>query len=173
MKNFPIKTPDGKEYWISRACAVVAILFAKIDDNLFVLANKRGKGTPDFQGCWNCPCGYLDYDEDVFEAAAREVNEETGIVVKPEELSIVSVNSNPKENRQNVTIRLAAILPADVVNQKFNLDHMEEDEVEDVGWINVNFINNYQWAFGHETLIKKVLDKLNGAPEWQTKNTPI
>ena len=61
MKNFKITAvEDGKEYWISRSVAVSVFLFVKDKDKLYVLANKRGPGAADFQGLWNCPCGYLD-----------------------------------------------------------------------------------------------------------------
>ena len=50
MKNFPVQV-NGKEYWISRAMAVVGLVFCIDNGELFILAGKRGKGTPDFQGC--------------------------------------------------------------------------------------------------------------------------
>ena len=78
MNNFPV-IKDGKEYWVARNVAVVCFVFAPINGEWCVLANQRGKGTPDFQGLWNAPCGYLDYNETTKEAAKREVYEETGI----------------------------------------------------------------------------------------------
>jgi 8-oxo-dGTP pyrophosphatase MutT (NUDIX family) len=80
MNNFPI-TKDGKVYWVARNVAVACFVFAPINGEWCVLANQRGKGTPDFQGLWNCPCGYLDYNETTKEAAKREVYEETGIKI--------------------------------------------------------------------------------------------
>ena len=62
MNNFPV-IKDGKEYWISRSIAVACFVYKIVNDEIYVLANKRGSGTPDFQGYWYCPCGYLDYDE--------------------------------------------------------------------------------------------------------------
>lgn len=65
MKNFQVTSKeDNQKYWISRSCAVAMFLFSRDKfGNLCVLANKRGTGTPDFQGYWNCPCGYIDFDE--------------------------------------------------------------------------------------------------------------
>ena len=79
MKNFPIEH-EGKIYWISRAIGVAGYIFC-YDDELKILANKRGSGTPDFQGYWNCPCGYLDFDETTAQACSREIKEETGLEV--------------------------------------------------------------------------------------------
>ena len=49
MKNFQVTSKeDGKQYWISRSCAVSAFIFV-INSNreVFVLANKRGPGAAD------------------------------------------------------------------------------------------------------------------------------
>ena len=42
---------------------------------------KRGPGSSR-SGLWSIPAGYMDYGEDVREAGAREVLEETGLVVQ-------------------------------------------------------------------------------------------
>ena len=41
-----------------------------------------GKRSGSYKGLWCIPCGYVEYDEDVFDAAAREFKEETGLDVK-------------------------------------------------------------------------------------------
>jgi hypothetical protein len=52
MKNFQVTSKeDNQKYWISRSCAVAMFLFSRDKfGNLCILANKRGTGTPDFQG---------------------------------------------------------------------------------------------------------------------------
>ena len=77
MKNFEIEH-EGKKYWISRSMATVVYVFAFIGEEVYVLANKRGPGLPTNVGKWNCPSGYLDFDETLEECAVREVFEETG-----------------------------------------------------------------------------------------------
>ncbi len=47
-------------------------------ENEHLLLIKRGKGATK-PGLWAIPAGYVDYGEDVREAAARELHEETGL----------------------------------------------------------------------------------------------
>lgn len=153
MKNFPVKV-DDKEYWISRSVAVAAFVFAKDKDEDFcILANKRGSGTPDFQGYWNCPCGYLDYNETGEQGAAREVLEETGVNVS-DNLIFFGVDDDPRSNKQNVTLQYYTFVDIQpFVERKGG----EDNEVSAVKWVKINTIDNYPWAFEHDHIIKKVL----------------
>ena len=150
MKNFPI-IKNGKEYWISRSVSVVRFVFANVDNELCVLANKRGSGTPDYQGYWNCPCGYLDWDETLVQAVQREVKEECGIDINL--LRMVGIDSDPKSNKQNVSVHYYAFYTGDLTLSIG--EGGEENETEDMKWIPVDEVKNYQWAFNHGHLIKK------------------
>ena len=52
-KGIPVKDDNGKDLviWQSRSVAISTIVLAKEDYQWFLLANKRGKDTPDYQGC--------------------------------------------------------------------------------------------------------------------------
>lgn len=156
MKNFPIEY-DGKTYWISRAVAVVGYIFTFDNGKLLVLANKRGKGTPNYQGYWNCPCGYLEFDETTREACVREIAEETNLTVSPKSLMLDSIQDDPTEDsNQNVTFRywdFNAWYSALTIYAK----GAEPDEVEDVEWIPVEELDNYQFAFNQEKTIKRIV----------------
>lgn len=152
LHNFPVKLND-KTYWISRSVAVAGFIFKKLGDDWFVLANKRGKGCPDFQGYWNCPCGYLEYDRTCIEQMVAECIEECGFKSNKDKWKFVGYNDSPDENKQNVTMRYVYICDND---EDFNLALKkggEKNEVDDVRWINLNKLNSYQFAFGHKQLI--------------------
>lgn len=158
MKNFEVTSlEDGKRYWVSRSVAVSTFLFIRDVGEIYVLANKRGKGSADFQGLWNCPCGYLDFDETGEEAAVREVREETGYILESKELILDKVITCPRQNHQNVTLRY--ICEKDISEIKI-LDGDfggEEEEVEEVKLINIKNIDEYEWAFGHKEIIKEIV----------------
>lgn len=158
MKNFPVNH-NGREYWISRSIAVVVKLIARDNKgDFFVLAVKRGEGTPDpeFVGTWCLPCGYLDFDETLKEAAARELFEETGIKFSPEFFHLTFVNDNPlADKRQNVTFRfeLHTDIPVERLCEELTDKNSEKDEVSQIMFINTKDVNNYKWAFNHDRII--------------------
>lgn len=173
MKNFPFKTinPDtGEEqtFWYSRSMAAALFVFAPNfvrkwynpltwfrKQKWFVLANKRGPGCPDFIGCWCCPCGYLDYDETLKEAAIRECKEETGVIIPIDKVKFAEINDDPKDsNRQNVTARFYTSLNSIVSTS--NSDN-EEEETSDIQWIPIKELNNYDWAFNHDRILTHIL----------------
>lgn len=157
MKNFCI-TYNDKTFWISRSVAVAGFIFTVDNGKLLVLANKRGKGCPDFQGYWNCPCGYLDFDETTKEACCREIAEETNLTVNPKYLKLFSVNDDPKDsNSQNITFRYWDFSRTLYKGQTIYAKGAEPDEVEDVAWIPVEELSKYEFAFGQKEIIKEIV----------------
>ena len=160
MKNFSIDLPEtGETVWISRSVTVVGFIFVRLGqtDTLYVLANKRGKGTPNCQGLWNCPGGFLDYDERVCEGAAREILEETGVKVDPDSLILYNINDKPgTSTKQNVTFRYYKFMENQVYLPSLTFEYSEKDEVEEIRWISMNDLNKYEWAFGHKAIIEEI-----------------
>ena len=160
MNNFPV-IKDGKEYWVARNVAVVCFVFAPINGEWCVLANQRGKGTPDFQGLWNAPCGYLDYDETTKEAARREVYEETGIRLK--HAKFWSFEDSPSSNLQNVTFRYYSIITnpqPNTISVSTEGRGGEADEVGAISWIPISKIGDFEWAFEHNLRITELVKEL-------------
>ena len=143
MKNFPVEK-DGKTYWVSRSVAAVAYVFS-FDKNgkMCVLANKRGPGLPNNVGKWNCPSGFLDYGETIRQCAAREVFEETGVHINEDDLKLYAVDDNPNRSNQVVLFRYYA--KADH-SAKLTNENCEPNEVEEVRWIPLDEIGDYDWT---------------------------
>ena len=154
MKNFPINK-DGKEYWVSRSVAVAVSLYSFIDDKLCILANKRGKGLPNHVGQWNVVSGYLDFDETLLEACAREVFEETGLDIGDVHLYQRDIEDDPSRENQVILFRYTGFVFGDNVLQITNAN-AEKDEVEEVKWIPVGDIDDYEWT--SETHKNKIIE---------------
>jgi ADP-ribose pyrophosphatase YjhB (NUDIX family) len=58
-------------------------------------------------GKWNPPSGFLERDETLEEAAARETFEETGVIVPPEDLHLYTVTSLSKISEIYICFRAA------------------------------------------------------------------
>lgn len=167
-KNWCYKITDpnhpkcGTTLWSGRYTAVTGIVLRYIYNptfnrrDLYVLANLRGPGTPDYQGYWNMPCGFLERNESGEQGVAREIFEECGFEILPGEFDLYGVETDPiKSNNGNVTIRYISI---DEVSElpilKYTNINGEDGEVESVKWIHIDDIDDYKWAFGHNELIK-------------------
>ena len=163
MKNFPVIDKNTeREYWISRSIAVVVFVFAKdVFGEAYILAEQRGKGTPDpeYVGKYCVPCGYLDFDETCAQAAQRELIEETGLNFPVKDFKLVSINDIPEsDKRQNITFRyvINSNVPVEDLRKLFTTKNSEKDEVESIKFIKLSNINNYEWAFNHQELIKEI-----------------
>ena len=152
----------GQEFWYSRACAATHFVFCKNTEGKWcILANKRGIGTPDFQGFWNASCGYLDFNESGEQCAQRETYEETGLFVPLEEIKFWNVNTHPSANKQNVTLRYVSVLhDKNCDTFKMATDNSEENEVAEIKWIPIDEVENYGWAFNHKEIILSVFNKI-------------
>ena len=162
MKNwsYTIKEGEhaGKILWSGRYCAVTGIvIYNNLDTDIdYILATKRGKGTPDYQGYWCMPCGFLEADESGKQGVVREIFEETGIKYDPEKFWLWDVQTEPELcNNGNVTLRYYTVVDEMTTPNYVNING-EADEVEEVKWIPITEIDNYKWAFGHDDLIRKM-----------------
>src|SRR5262245_17777214 len=84
------------------------------DDAGRVLLVQRGPGHYG-AGLWCLPCGYVEWDEDVREAAAREALEEAGVAVQIGDIVQVTVNRHEPE-RPTVGIWFPARRPDPTVH---------------------------------------------------------
>lgn len=163
LDNFPF-IHRGRMFWYSRSVATTLFVFAKDKHGeLHVLANKRGQGAADFQGFWNAPCGYLQFDVNGEENAQREVWEETGLFVPLNQINFWKVVSEPSQNKQNVALKYYSMLNGICESYTFSTENMEDREVDEIAWVPVKNIYSLRWAFGHDSdiveLVKDFIEK--------------
>ena len=145
--------------WFSRSIGTALFAFCKDEDGDWcVLASERGLEAADFRGMWNCPCGYLYYDETTKECAVRECFEETGVQIPIDSLVFINYEDDPvTANRQNVTFRFGAKIEDHITTDfKFSKENNEGAEVGEIKWVKIKDIDNYEWAFNHKTRIEEI-----------------
>ncbi|MEW5733539.1 MAG: NUDIX domain-containing protein [Thermodesulfobacteriota bacterium] len=79
------REPGGKPRMACPACGfvqyrnpTVGVAVVLVEEGRLLLIRRKGNSRA---GMWCIPCGHLEWDEDVREAAAREMEEETGLRV--------------------------------------------------------------------------------------------
>ena len=175
MKNFKNRQNEfvtkenigERGFFISRSVAVVGIIIAKMDNKLFALVNKRGIGAADNIGKFNACCGYMDWSETGSEAITREIYEESGVdidVIKSTKKILYNfteqpfyVNTDPNENRQNISLSYGLLFETDNLPETSSC-YSEHDEIEEIKWMDINDINKYDFAFGHDKRILSFLE---------------
>lgn len=178
-ENEKTKTEDGRTVFLSRSCAVAVTVFwkyiEKVDETfrqqkIEVLLVKRRDDMDTEPGRWCLPCGYLDYDESLYEAALRELFEETGVyihdylydheVLRSLEKGSVQpqmIHSEPGEDAlQNVTAHFVF----QTIDGKRPELKPQESEVQEVKFVPVSDLDQYDIAFGHAKRIRIFFDSL-------------
>jgi ADP-ribose pyrophosphatase YjhB (NUDIX family) len=120
----------GREHPYCIACGfvryrnpAVGVAVVLRDGSGRVLLGRRAKG--EYAGLWCIPCGYVEWGEEVREAARREFREETGLTV--EIGPVVAVHSNFHNQKQlTVGIWFAAVASEGTLHAADNeLDALE------------------------------------------------
>lgn len=143
----------GKTLWSGRYCAVCAMIFCFNKGVWYVLANQRSERCPDYEGYWCMPCGFIEASETGEQAASRETVEETGLFVYPKDFIFYGVETDPTtSNNGNITLRYYTKLYRGILPNILEISK----ESDDIKWIPLNELENYEWAFHHKELIYEV-----------------
>ena len=160
---------------------ILEVLRSFTDDDepsseIYLLIEKRGPGCPDEIGKWANPTGYLDWDETLKEALAREVWEEIGLDFG--KLEYCSVFEYGREDnpigRQNVTIMFRVLLDYDEIktllkNGIINTDTVsrggEKGEVSGIQLLKIrprdSEVDPGLFAFNHGEIINELIRYYN------------
>lgn len=163
----PCHVIDGKEFWFSRSIAIVSTVFALKNNELYVLLQQRGN-VADEPLKWGLPCGYLDWDETLWECLIRETYEETTFYHNEYEKYLIFDNnknpffikSNPSENRQNVSLSFVTLYKFndDISLEKTIENFKATNETLNVKWVKVIDIeNDNSLSFNHNKTVLNAL----------------
>jgi 8-oxo-dGTP diphosphatase len=124
------------------------VIVRTLDSEKELLLIKR-KNNP-FKDFWALPGGFVDENEDLEDAARRELQEETNINVS--EIHQVGAYGKPGRDPRSHVVSIAYF--AEVAN---NLEAKAQDDAKEVNWFNIKKLPNL--AFDHENIINDTIKK--------------
>ncbi len=148
--SYSYKYPRG-------ALTVDCVVFGLDDEDLKVLLIKRGN--PPFDGMWALPGGFVDVDESLDAAAARELQEETGVgsVFLEQLYTFGRVDRDPRE-------RVVSVAYYVLVNLS---DHRIQaaTDARDAAWFSLDDLP--KMAFDHHEILQMAHSRLKGKVRYQ------
>ena len=137
--------------WPRPMVTVDAVVFTVTGNTAKLLLIKR-KNDP-FKGKWAIPGGFIGMDEDLDDAVARELAEETGLTgVNLEQLHTFGKPGRDPRGRQ-ITIAYMGIISKPTPSLKSG------DDAEDAKWFDINSLPE-NMAFDHDHVAKFAVDRL-------------
>lgn len=129
------------------------VLFCRDEEGeLSVLLIERG-GEP-YKGCWAFPGGFLEMDETVRQGAVRELEEETGLVMSPDDCRLRELGCYSAVDRDPrgrvITIAFYALVEKG--------DVKGSDDASDARWFPVS--SPPSLAFDHDIILGDALSRL-------------
>ncbi len=107
-----------------------------------LLMFKRSETKEKFPGFWSIPGGHIDEGEEPLASAIREVKEETGVTIKPNEIKLKVVAFHHHLDRQEIYIAFS-----------FYIELSEEPKIKpavtegEAHWVEINKAKNLENVF--------------------------
>ena len=164
--NAEHKLADGRTLWESRSPAVVAVILGIVGDNIYALTEKRS-AMMDEPNKWAVVSGYMDWDENGYEAIVRETYEETSFYIPNWESRLVFdhnkepfyVHTDPKTDaKQNISLSYVFIYEFKEVPRE--IEQFKDKEISQVKWMEISEVfQEKNWAFDHDKRIEMAIEK--------------
>ncbi|MBO0723526.1 MAG: NUDIX hydrolase [Blastocatellia bacterium] len=137
------------------------VIFTIVEDDLKVLLIRRG--LEPYKGCWALPGGFVEIDESLDQAAARELKEEVGVTnVYLEQLYTFG---EPKRDPRGRVISVAYFALIDAERQRI----VAASDAADAAWWSVFAPElRERLAFDHEKILDYAVWRLRNKIEWTT-----
>ena len=144
------------------AVTVDLVILTVRDKRLQVLLIRRGESP--YKGQWALPGGFVRRDEDLRAAAARELNEETSLVLDDVHLEQLATYGAPKRDPRMRVVSVAwLVLAADLPSPTAGTDaaHAEWRPVDDV-------LEGGRLAFDHADIVRDGLERARAKLEYSS-----
>lgn len=138
-----------------------------IDQNILVTVDSivLGKGEQDsvlliqrkndpFKGQWAFPGGFVEDDEDLPQAAARELEEETGLKINPQEMEQLGAWGTPGRDPRGRTVTIVFFIKASMNEHKITA----ADDADDAQWWPLKSLP--PMAFDHKMILENIMRKI-------------
>ncbi|MFW9967517.1 MAG: NUDIX domain-containing protein [Candidatus Thorarchaeota archaeon] len=116
---------------------------AVMDGERLLLVKRRNDP---YKNRWVLPGGFVEYDETVEYAAAREVLEETGVQIRLE--SILGVYSDPERDPRGHTLTTVFI------GRPVAGKPVGGDDAADAFWVDIESLDTSKLAFDHSLIVE-------------------
>ena len=105
-------------------------------------------------GTWGLPSGHLEFGERLFEAACREAHEELGVVVKADDLRLISVvdDVEPQDDRHYIHVSFELLEP------KWEPRNAEPEYCAALKYFSINSLPEHIFP-PHQAIIRNYLEK--------------
>lgn len=113
------------------------------------------RGTPPSQGRLTMPAGHVDLWEEPETAAARELEEETGLAVDPEELTLLGLRDLDAEADETGITEVKQVICADYAVSYARVTGEPEaaDDLDAVRWVTPAEFEEVPWAYAEDPAI--------------------
>ena len=156
MTQNPLSNDASIEGYARPAVTVDALLFTIRKEKLQLALIKRG--IEPFKNCWAIPGGFVRMDEELEEAARREIEEETGVrdVFLEQLYTFGAVGRDPRT--RVITIVYFALVPGEHLTLRADTD------ASDASWFATDELPAL--AFDHNEIVEVGLERLKAKIEY-------
>src|SRR5262245_26661 len=139
--------------------AVDLVLFTIRDDRLCALAVRRR--TAPYRGRWALPGGFVEQDEDLAEAAKRELAEETGLADPPVHLEQLATYGDPGRDPRGRVVTVAHLAFGPQLSEP-----TAGDDAAAARWHPVDDLLAARLAFDHRRILEDGLERARAKLEY-------
>jgi 8-oxo-dGTP diphosphatase len=146
---------------VTFAVTVDLAVFTIRDDRLCALAVRRA--APPFRGRWALPGGFVGEDEDLIDAARRELEEESGLAQLPVHLEQLGTYGNPRRDPRMRVVSVAYLaLAAELPEPTAGTDAAE------ARWLPASELNtgSKRLAFDHDQILADAVERARAKLEY-------